>query len=82
MKSLAGDERVNELTQGEVFLLRLLHDTNGEVFIGEAERSAEGVFDEGFGEAAGYGESKAGVSNAGRVAQTLERLEHALPVCF
>ena len=46
---------MNELSQREIFASRLLHHRRGEVFVRETEGASEGVFDEGFGEAAGEG---------------------------
>src|SRR4051812_14569184 len=41
---------MNELTQSEAFLARLVDDACREVLIGEPKRSAERVLDEGFRE--------------------------------
>src|SRR4051794_3004189 len=52
VKGIACDQGVDELTQCEILFLRLLHDCRGEFFVAEAERPAEGVFDELLGESA------------------------------
>ena len=47
------DQGQDELAEGEVLGLGLFDDGGGELFIGEAIGAAEGVFDQGFGEALG-----------------------------
>jgi hypothetical protein len=52
-KFFAGGQRDEELLHHKTLRLRTLHDVIGEGGIGEAVGTAEGILDEGFGEAAG-----------------------------
>jgi hypothetical protein len=46
LKLLTRDQGVNEFSHSEIAFIRLRHYLGGEVFIGEPERTTEGVLDE------------------------------------
>ena len=59
-------------------VLEDVHDVGGERFIGKADRPAEGILDECFGEAAGEGETKPQAAVVVGVAEALDRRERLI----